>query len=117
MTLTPTETASAFRLATAPEIDEVRSILQAEGQLGPEHRIAYLGLLEPPRSTSAAADGPAERRFRVFIHDVSGAAPRDVIVSLTHRKVSSVVVLDTAVTGELPVLEEEFEVVESLLPV
>ena len=62
MTLTPTETASAFQLATAPEIDEVRSILQAEGQLGPEHRIAYLGLLEPPRSTSAAADGPAVSR-------------------------------------------------------
>jgi len=98
MTLAPTETASAFRLATAPEILEVRSILQSEGHLGPQHRIAYLGLLDPARGTDPAA---ADRRFRAFIHDVSGAAPRDVVVSATRQKVLSAVELDTAVTGEL----------------
>ncbi|HKU02903.1 MAG TPA: histamine oxidase, partial [Arthrobacter sp.] len=112
MTLAPTETASAFRLAAAEEILDVRAILQAEGHLGPQHRIAYLGLLDPVRGAEPRA---LDRRFRVFIHDVSGAAPRDVVVSLTHRTVESAVELDTAVTGELPVLEEEFEVVESLL--
>src|SRR6478752_8639344 len=111
MTLAATETASAFRLATAEEILDVRAILQSEGHLGPRHRIAYLGLLDPARG----AEPQADRRFRVFIHDVSGAAPRDVVVSVTQQKVLSAVVLDTAVTGELPVLEEEFEVVESLL--
>src|SRR3712207_2102281 len=104
MTLAPTETAPAFRLATAPEILEVRSILQSEGLLGPQHRIAYLGLLDPARGADPATAG---RRFRVFLHDVSGAAPRDVVVSVTHRKVESAVELDTAVVGELPVLEEE----------
>ena len=56
---------------------------------------------------------PAEdRRFRIFIHDIAGGAPADVVVSVTRGEVVSAVELDTAVTGELPVLEEEFEVVE-----
>ena len=37
------------------------------------------------------------------------------MVSVTSGTVESAVELDTAVTGELPVLEEEFEVVESIL--
>src|SRR5687768_7503168 len=119
MTLVPVETTPAFGLATAPEILEVRSLLQQEGLLGPQHRIAYLGLLDPARpgrpggSTAGGTDQAQDRRFRIFIHDVSGAAPTDAIVSLTHQKVESAVVLETAVTGELPVLEEEFEVVEA----
>ncbi|NUS36755.1 MAG: histamine oxidase, partial [Pseudarthrobacter sp.] len=116
MTLAPTDapagTGSAYRLSTAAEIHEVRSILQSDDLLGPQQRIAYLGLLDPARGT---AQEDADRRYRVFIHDVSGAAPRDVVVSLTRQLVESAVELDTAVTGELPVLEEEFEVVESLL--
>jgi hypothetical protein len=57
----------------------------------------------------------ADRRFRVFIHDVSGGTPHDVIVSVTRQQVESAVVLDTSRTGELPVIEEEFELVETLL--
>ena len=67
--------------------------------------------------TRRAAQAPRteDRRFRIFIHDVSGAAPSDVTVSVSAREVISAVELDTAATGELPVLEEEFEVVEQLL--
>jgi primary-amine oxidase len=118
MTIASVPATSAFGQATAPEILEVRSILQREGLLGPQHRIAYLGLLDPARPGRPAAGGadqPEDRRFRIFIHDISGSAPTDAIVSLTHQKVESAVVLDTALTGELPVLEEEFGVVEALL--
>ena len=97
-------------LATPAEITSVREILQAAGLLGESARIAYLGLLDPPRRAAEV-----NRRFRAFLHDVSGAAPRDAVVSVTRGTVESVVELDTADTGELPVLEEEFEVVESIL--
>ena len=141
MTLAAADTVTPFRLASGDEITEVQAILRAAGLLGPEKRIAYLGLLDPARGSAAVgnsdagrlavgnADGgaaaavgdaavviPAEdRRFRIFIHDIAGGAPADVVVSVTRGEVVSAVELDTAVTGELPVLEEEFEVVESLL--
>ncbi|HJV97744.1 MAG TPA: histamine oxidase, partial [Arthrobacter sp.] len=139
MTLAPAHTATPYRLASGDEITEVQSILRAAGHLGPEKRIAYSGLLDPARGTAAASSqgsaavgnsdagaaatgatgafAPAaeDRRFRIFIHDIAGGAPIDAVVSVTRQEVVSAVELDTAVTGELPVLEEEFEVVESLL--
>ena len=128
MTPSLTDVASPFRLAAAAEITQVQDILRAEGLLGADKRIAYLGLLDPARVSpvhGTGADGAAagdatttravDRRFRVFIHDISGARPHDVTVSVTSGTVVSDVELDTAATGELPVLEEEFEVVEALL--
>jgi primary-amine oxidase len=134
MTLAPADTVTPYRLVSGGEITDVQAILRAAGHLGAEKRIAYLGLLDPARGTAIAgnADGGAavgnaaaataavgnaveDRRFRIFIHDITGGAPTDVVVSVTRREVVSAVELDTAVTGELPVLEEEFEVVESLL--
>lgn len=108
---------SAYALAKAAELTQVRGILAAAGLVSENTRFAYLGLLDPPRGEavhSAGHDG-AGRRFRAFLHDVSGAAPKDVTVSLTRGTVDSVVELDTSATGELPVLEEEFEVVEQIL--
>ena len=103
---------AAYALASAEEILSVRSLLADAGLLGESTRVAYLGLLDPPRGVT----GEPDRRFRVFLHDVSGCtAPRDVTVSATRKAVESVVVLDTAETGELPVLEEEFAAVEELL--
>ncbi|VXB93411.1 Phenylethylamine oxidase [Arthrobacter sp. 9V] len=118
MTPTATETATdataieatQYALATGAEISRVQGILQAAGQLGAEKRIAYLGLVDPSRSQAQQ-----DRRFRVFIHDVSGGAPSDVLVSVTSGEILTATELDTKVSGELPVLEEEFEVVETLL--
>ncbi|WP_066285156.1 primary-amine oxidase [Arthrobacter sp. B6] len=112
MTLAHADASTQYRLTTGGEITQVQTILRAAGHLEPHHRIAYLGLLEPPRGT---APHEADRRFRIFIHDISGGAPHDVVVSLTKQAVESATILDTARTGELPVLEEEFEVVETLL--
>lgn len=112
MTLASTDTVTPYRLATGAEITEVQGILRAGGLLDPAKRIAYLGLLDPTRGSAKDSE---DRRFRVFVHDVSGGRPLDVTVSVTRGEVTSAVELDTAVAGELPVLEEEFEVVEELL--
>lgn len=111
MTISSTELASAYALASADEITQVRRILADAGLAGENIRFAYLGLLDPPRGAAHGAD----RRFRAFLHDVSGAAPKDVVVSVTRKAVESATELDTSVTGELPVLEEEFAVVEEIL--
>ncbi len=103
---------SPYSLATGAEITAVQGILRAAGLLGGSQRIAYLGLVDPARNAPA---GSEDRRFRVFLHDVSGGRPADVTVSVSSGTVISAVELDTALTGELPVLEEEFEVVEQLL--
>ena len=106
----PTDAQAAFTLPSTEELKTVRTILADAGLFGESIRVAYLGLLDPPRGSTGL-----DRRFRVFLHDVSGAAPTDVIVSATHGNIESRVTLDTAVTGELPVLEEEFGAVEELL--
>ncbi|WP_336712874.1 primary-amine oxidase [Arthrobacter sp. USHLN218] len=111
MTISSTELSSAYALASADEITQVRRILADAGLAGENIRFAYLGLLDPPRGAARGAD----RRFRAFLHDVSGAAPKDVVVSVTRNAVESATELDTSVTGELPVLEEEFAVVEEIL--
>ncbi|MBG6213005.1 MAG: primary-amine oxidase [Cryobacterium sp.] len=107
-----TDTVTAFALPTAEELHKVRTILADADLFGDSMRVAYLGLLDPPRG---ATSEETDRRFRVFLHDISGAAPTDVTVSVTHALVESSVTLDTALTGELPVLEEEFGAVEELL--
>ena len=106
------DTRAPYRLAAGAEITAVQGILRAAGLLGESKRIAYLGLVDPARNAAAETK---DRRFRVFVHDVSGGRPADVTVSVSSGAVTSVVELDTAVAGELPVLEEEFEVVEQLL--
>src|SRR4029453_11609338 len=118
MTPTATQTATdaaaveetQYRLATGAEISEVQRLLQAAGHLGHEQRIAYLGLVDPSRGQAQE-----DRRFRVFIHDISGGTPADVLVYVAQGQILSATELDTKVSGELPVLEEEFEVVETLL--
>ncbi|WP_458778738.1 primary-amine oxidase [Arthrobacter sp. D3-16] len=111
------EADTRYSLTSGGEITQVQAILRAAGHLGQEKRIAYLGLLDPARGSlvEQASDSSPERRFRVFIHDISGGLPVDVVVSVTRREVVSAVELDTTATGELPILEEEFELVESLL--
>lgn len=115
MTYAPVGTQTSYRLLSAAEISQIQSVLQADGHLGEQHRIAYLGLVDPARGQEATAD----RRFRVFVHDLSGGAPKDIVVvvpgAADAAQVHSVTELDTRLTGELPVLEEEFELVESLL--
>lgn len=115
-TAAPTSADGRHRLISTEEITRAREILTDAGHLTASARVAYLGLIDPPRGASpSAGDGAADRRFRVFLLDTEGAAPKDVRLSVTRGTVDEVIELDTAVTGELPVLEEEFEVVEQIL--
>ncbi|WP_261624254.1 primary-amine oxidase [Nesterenkonia marinintestina] len=98
---------------TPEEIGRVRELLTEDGLFGDTVRMAYLGLLDPPRGTAPDAEVP--RRFRVFLLDVAGGRPRDVVVDLTAETIESATELDTTATGELPIMEEEFEAVEEIL--
>ncbi len=100
----------AYALAAEAEIAQVRTILAENGHFPESARVAYLGLEDPRRDATET-----DRRFRVFLLDVGGNRPKDIVVSVTRGEVESVIELDTATSGELPVLEEEFEVVEQLL--
>ena len=101
---------NAYSMATSEEIALVRTILTEAGHFPDTARIAYLGLEDPIREATEV-----DRRYRVFLLYTSGAKPKDVVVSVTNNKVESLIELDTAQAGELPVLEEEFDVVEELL--
>ncbi|HRO29896.1 primary-amine oxidase [Citricoccus sp.] len=103
----------AYALQTPEEIAIVREVLAEAGLFSESMRMGYLGLLDPARGTPA--DAPVDRRFRVFLLNTEHGRSHDVVVSATHRRVESDTVLDTEASGELPVLEEEFEVVESVL--
>lgn len=106
---------SPYALTSAEDITAVRGILADAGLFDGSIRIAYLGLLDPPRDSGAGETETPDRRFRAFLHNVLSGAAKDVVVSVTHQEVVSKVDLDTSVTGELPVIEEEFEVVEEIL--
>ncbi|MGY3566946.1 primary-amine oxidase [Sinomonas sp. RB5] len=108
--------AGQYALATASEIEAARGILERAGLWHETTRIAYLGLVDPPRGSGAGEPGAAvDRRFRAFLHDVAGARPHDVTLSVTRGEVDDDTELDTSAAGELPVLEEEFEAVEEIL--
>ena len=109
-----TETAGDFRLQTPEEIEAVVAVLRDDGMLGENARIAYLGLLDPPRGAERA-EASRDRRFRVFVLDVAGGRPVEAVVSATRRELLSLRELDSAVDGEFPVMEEEFAVVEAVL--
>ena len=99
---------------TAPEITIAREVLAAAGLLADTTRFVYLGLEEPDKAALYSGDQVADRRVRVLLHDVQRAA-RDVVVSVTGREIVSDRELDAAVDGQLPVLDEEFAIVEEVL--
>ncbi|MEU0470350.1 primary-amine oxidase [Amycolatopsis sp. NPDC006131] len=93
---------------TADEITTARRVLADAGLLPGTARVVYLGLEEPARDT----DRP-DRVARVLLHDVTGG--QDVLVSLTAESVVARRALNPAVDGQLPVLDEEFALVEEVL--
>ncbi|MCE0538736.1 primary-amine oxidase [Kineosporia rhizophila] len=102
---------------TEVEIQAVRAALDHHELLSEETRFVYVGLEEPAKAQVLAwnADESATRRFRALLLDVRTQVSRDVLVDLPSGTVVSEVTLDPATTGHLPVLDEEFELVEQLL--
>ncbi|TLS44286.1 primary-amine oxidase [Streptomyces montanus] len=102
---------------TPSEITAARTVLAEAGLLADTSRFAYLGLEEPEKDllmTHARGDA-IDRRVRVMLHDTAGAPAHDVVLSLTRGTIDSDRTLDAAKDGQLPVLEEEFDLVEEIL--
>jgi primary-amine oxidase len=99
------------------ELAEVRRITADAGLVADSTRFVYVGLHEPTKA-EVLGHRPGQlvtRQFRVLLLDLASQVSRDVLVDVTAGQVVSDVELDTATSGQLPVLDEEFELVEQLL--
>ncbi|MGQ4618552.1 primary-amine oxidase [Nocardia sp. R7R-8] len=116
-TLTPERVDHPLALPTADEIAEVRRVVVAAGLVSGATRFVYVGLEEPGKQTLYTRSGPEsfERRFRVLLHDVDRSNAVDLVVSPASGQVVSQRVLDAVSDGQMPVLDEEFELVENIL--
>ena len=104
----PTTTATDFTLLSEAEVAAAKDLLVSNQLFTENTRIAYMGL-EDPR-----ADRPG-RFVRVMLMDKLANSPKDVVLDLGAQGVHSSVDLDPAKVGQMPVLLEEFEKVESIL--
>ena len=95
-----TETTSVdtnFTLLAEQEIAAAKALL-VENRLFTEHtRIAYMGLEDPSEQN-------ADRLVRVMLMDKLRNEPKDVVLDVTRGEVASVINLDPAAVGQLPVL-------------
>jgi primary-amine oxidase len=117
MATTGTPAAHPLDALTPDEITDARTVLTASGHATGATRFVYLGLEEPAKADLLAhtPGAPVDRRVRVLLHDTAGGPAHDLVVSLTHGRVDSDRTLDAAVDGQLPVLDEEFALVEEAL--
>lgn len=102
---------------SAEEIVVSRKLLAAFGLVSDHTRFAYLGLIEPPKDELyGASDGSTPNRVvRAMLWNPGAAASLDVQLSLTEQKLISQRELDPAVDGQLPVMVEEFDLIETVL--
>lgn len=110
-------TAHPLDALTAEEIDTARGVLDTAGYITPTTRFAHLSLAEPAKAELLAhrAGDPVERRVRALLLETADGRSREVVVSLTHRRIDTERILDPAADGQPPVLVEEFEAVEKAL--
>ncbi|MFW3171628.1 primary-amine oxidase [Geodermatophilus sp. CPCC 206100] len=113
-TTAPSVTHPLEQLGSA-DVTAARAVLDDAGLIRDSTRFVYVGLEEPPKS-QLYGDGPVpDRRVRVLLHDVTRPDAHDVVVSVTDRAIVSDRALDAATDGQLPVLDEEFALVEEVL--
>jgi primary-amine oxidase len=109
--------AHPLRPVSAEEFLAGRRVLAEAGLLSERIRFAYYGLDEPSKDEVLAwADGSApDRALRAFLIDVASGESRDVVVSLTHDRVISQRTLDPVTDGQVPVLDQDLELVEEIV--
>lgn len=113
-----TQTTHPLEQLTSVEYQQVRSILDAAGLVEDTTRFAYVGLLEPAKELLYPQPGTdVDRRVRVMLWDAALSRSLDLTVSLRSGSVLSSRELDPATEGQLPVLLEEFEIIEQILAV
>lgn len=113
----PTFDHHPLALLTAEEIRAARDALEHHGFVGEDTRFAYLGLEEPSKDElyGTAALAESERRVRAFLLDVRTGASVDVVVNITSLIVERHRTIDLLTEGQVPVLLEEFDVIEEIL--
>ena len=98
------------------EIDTARGILRHAGLVDDDVRFAYLGLEEPSKASLYDGGNPAgDRRVRAFLLNIRTGEGIDALVNLTAPAVERRRVIDHVGEGQLPVLLEEFDSIESIL--
>ncbi|GAA2288551.1 primary-amine oxidase [Nonomuraea roseoviolacea subsp. roseoviolacea] len=99
----------------AREIEDATRIMTEGGVLAAgSGRISYLGVEEPPKE-EVLGTGPAARRARALVIDLATEQAHDVVVSLTDGRVESSRPIDPATAGQVPMLDEEHELVRRVL--
>ncbi|WP_255621500.1 primary-amine oxidase [Pseudonocardia sp. DSM 110487] len=99
------------------EIRLARKILADDGVLASSTRVAYLGLVEPPKpDVLAFCEGdPVERLVRALLLDLATEVAEDVVVSLGERRVLSRTTIDPVTDGQVPILTEEHDRVRQIM--
>ncbi|SDU78738.1 primary-amine oxidase [Jiangella alkaliphila] len=93
------------------EIERAGRILRAAGVLGDTQRLALLTLDEPDKRALAAGDPPR----RAIAHVLDGAAAVEVVVDLGDEIVVATTPIDPLVTGQVPLLSEEHDLIRELI--
>src|SRR5215475_8097768 len=101
----------------ADEIDLCRETCITAGLVRETTRIAYMGLEEPSKAdvTQWTPDTFVERQARLFLLDMASGRGEDVILSLSSRSVVRVREIDPRKDGQLPIVAEEFELVDQIV--
>lgn len=101
---------------SAAEIRQARQLLAEAGLVAESTRFAYLGLLDPAKAELYSED-PVEiqRRVRVMLYEPSLPRSLDIVLSLTTGEIESQAEINPATDGQVPVLLEEFDIVEEVL--
>ncbi|MCV7290450.1 primary-amine oxidase [Mycolicibacterium wolinskyi] len=102
---------------SADEIRAVRRIVADNGLLGDSVRFVYVALDEPHKNTVLAytPGDPIDRNARVLLLDRATGQGSDLVVSITGERIVTQVSVDSAVDGHVPILDQEFEDIESFL--
>ncbi|HTF52430.1 MAG TPA: primary-amine oxidase [Pseudonocardia sp.] len=112
-----TRTTHPLDLAAEAEVASTRDVLAEAGLLTEHTRWAFFAPEEPAKDDVLAHQlgAAVDRRFRVVLLELDTGASRDVVVSVTHRRVDSVRDLDPATTGQPPIIDTEFEMIEEIV--
>ena len=102
---------------SAAEIHAARQVLEAEGLVTASTRFAYVGLEEPHKNVvlDFQRGDSIDRRIRLFLMDAKTGASHDLTVSLASESVVRDVQLDPASSGQMPVLDAEFDMIEAIV--
>lgn len=102
---------------TADEIRAARRIVVEGGLVTDTVRFVYLALEEPHKQTvlGFTPGDPIERRARVLLLDRATGTGSDLVVSITEGAVVSKVDINSEIDGHVPILDQEFEDIESFL--